>query len=415
MGSNSEIIEVEIKRSNLVAELSSPVLESLPRDLILCILSRLPVSSFVQLRSVCTGWCMLARDPDLVNKYRSCMDEINNPCLIFHSDCTIKNQLHFVEFPDCNHESKEKAKRFHVPFWEVMPEFDVLGSYNGLLCLSDSLQNDALCVCNPFTGNYQDLPKSTLFLNQQVVYGFGFHPTTKEYKVLKIVYYMNSNKDYLRALRVYVELDSEVQIFTLGSSTWRSLGKVGYLHHLYQWHSQVLVNGRLHWVTWPRRYHHGIKIISFDLAEEQFLEVPSTPLMGFNYHLVVLGGCLFAAVYFNYCKLEIWVMAEYGVEESWIKKFDIRAHMPKGLKEDPANQFFKNSKIIWKGGYIRVLCLLKNGDILLEYKNRALVSYGPKSGEFKDVIFQGMPKWYQTIVHVGSLTWIDTTLISTGA
>ncbi|KAG2716918.1 hypothetical protein I3760_03G149500 [Carya illinoinensis] len=376
MDSDTEIIEVESKSSNLVAELSSQVLESLPRNLILCILSRLPISSFVQIKSVCTGWRMLARDPDLVNKYRSCMVEINNPCLIFHSDCTIRNQLYFAEFPTCNHESEEKMKRFHMPFWEAMPEFNVLVSSNGLLCLSDSSQKDALCVYNPFTGNHLDLPKSTQsqFPNQQVVYGFGFHPTNKEYKVLKIVYYMKTHKDYLCAR----------SNFTLGSSTWRSLGKVGYRHHLYQWHSQVLVKGRFHWLTWPRIYHHGIKIISFDLAEEQFLEVPSTPLMGFHYHLVVLGGYLFAAVYFNHCKLEIWVMAGYGVEESWIKKFHIRAHMPKGLEEDPANQFFKNSQIIRNGGYIRVLCLLKNGGILLEYINRALVCYDPKSGEFKD-------------------------------
>lgn len=54
-------------------------------------------------------------------------------------------------------------------------------------------------------------------------------------------------------------------------------------------------------------------------------------------------------------------MAVYGVEESWIKKFNIRAYMPRGIKDqDPANQFFKNSKVIRKGRFIRVLCLLKN-------------------------------------------------------
>lgn len=115
-------------------------------------------------------------------------------------------------------------KRFHMPFWEAMPEFNVLVSSNGLLCLSDSSQKDALCVYNPFTRNHLDLPKSTQSQspNQQVVYGFGFHPTNKEYKVLKIVYYMKTHKDYLCARRVYVELDSEVQ-----TSLWEApLGEV---------------------------------------------------------------------------------------------------------------------------------------------------------------------------------------------
>lgn len=267
---DSDQIEVERKRSNPVAKLSSRM-ESLPRDLILCILSRLPISSFVQLKSVCTGWCMLARDPDLVNKYSTtCMEDENNTCLIYPSDCAIRNQLHFVDFPASNHEEK-KVKWFHIePFSEATPVFYVLGSSNGMLCLS---ANDALYVYNPFTGNYRDLPKSTQFPSQEdVVYGFGFHPTTKEYKVLKIVYYRKADSDHysLHQLHLPTAL-SEVQIFTLGSSTCRSLETVGYFHHLYQWHSQVLVNGKLHWKTWPRRYHRGIKIFSFDLAEEQFL------------------------------------------------------------------------------------------------------------------------------------------------
>ncbi|KAF5481009.1 hypothetical protein F2P56_001705 [Juglans regia] len=410
MDSDLEFIEVEIrKRSKPEGDQQpSSQLQSLPRDLVLYILSRLPLSSLVQLRSVCRGWRMLAQDLDLVNMHNTiCMDE-NNPCLIFHSYCSPRDhQLYFVDFPACSH-GKEKVKRFQVPFREALPKFDVLGSSNGLLCLSDSLQNvDALYVYNPFIGNYIDLPKSTQYPNQQVAFGFGFHPTTKEYKVIKIVYYRRAVTFYRYPVASAYVRDSEVQIFTLGSSTWRSLGKAGY-HYLYRCSSQVLVNGRPHWVTWPLKHHQRMKIVSFDLADEQFREVPSTPLKGTTYQLVVLGGCLSAAVYLNSGTLEIWVMREYDVEESWIKKLNIRAHIPKGLKEDIANQLFKNSNIIRKGRFVRVLCLLKTDEILLEYKSRVLVSYDSKSGEFKELMFQGIPECrYRTVVHAGSLNWID--------
>ncbi|KAG6661186.1 hypothetical protein CIPAW_03G156100 [Carya illinoinensis] len=322
----------------------SSQLESLPHDLIHYVLSRVPTSSLVQFKSVCRGWRMLAQDLDSMPH--------------FHSDCTTRDQLYFVDFPACNHEDK-KVKRFHVLLEEAMPEFNVLGSSNGLLCLSDSLQNDALYVYNPFIGNYQHLPKSAQYRDQRVVFRFGFNSTTNEYKVLKIIYYRKAcTASGFNGIR-----DSEVQILTLGSSTWRSLGKAGY--HLYQ----------LHWVTWPRRLHRGTKIISFDLENEQLREVPSTTLKGYDYHLVSLGGCLSAAVYFNHCKLEIWVMKEYDVDESWIKRFNIKAY---------------------------------NGEILLEYESRALVSYDPKGGEFKDLMFQGIPRWYQTVVYMGSFKWIDT-------
>lgn len=45
------------------------------------------------------------------------------------------------------------------------------------------------------------LPKSIQSLNQELVFGFGFHATTKEYKI-KIVYYKNADGDYQRGFRL---------------------------------------------------------------------------------------------------------------------------------------------------------------------------------------------------------------------
>ncbi|KAF5482562.1 hypothetical protein F2P56_003120 [Juglans regia] len=398
--------ESERKRRKVEGEPQPSRMESLPHELILDIVSGLPVSSLVQFKSVCKGWSKLAGDPDLVSMHGTRMAE-NNPCLIFHCDYPLKNHLYFVELPACI-EKKEKVKKLRVPFWSAMPEFDVVGSCNGLLCLSDSLFSDALYIYNPFTSNSQKLPKSIQYLNQVLVFGFGFHPTTKEYKVIRIVYYYkNTDRGGNRRAYRLANMKSDVQIFTLGCSNWRSKGKVAY--HLLQSPSQVLVNGRLHWVTWPRRYSPRRSIISFDLAEEQFQEVLTPDCYTLNrrkYHLVVLGGCLSAAVYCNYGRLEIWVMREYGVKESWNKKFSIGNYVPKGLEKD-VNQSFKISKINSKGRFhVRVLCILKNGEILLEYKSRALVSYDPISGKFKDLMYQAIPKWFQAVVHVGNLNWI---------
>ncbi|KAJ6956153.1 hypothetical protein NC652_007300 [Populus alba x Populus x berolinensis] len=100
-------------------------------------------------------------------------------------------------------------------------------------------------------------------------------------------------------------------------------------------------------------------------------------------------------------------MKEYNVKGSWVKEYSIGAYMPKGLKQNLVRplKIWKNAS---NGRAVRALCVLKNGEILLEYKNRALVSYDPKKGKFKDVDLQGTPKWFQTVVHVGSLNWIDT-------
>ncbi|KAG6657731.1 hypothetical protein CIPAW_04G111100 [Carya illinoinensis] len=305
------------------------------RKLILDILSRLPISSLIQLKSVCRAWRMLSRHPDLISIHITRMAK-NNPCLILHSDYPIRNQLYFVDIP-ADYNKEEKVKRSHVPFRAAMPEFNVVGS-----------------IC-------QELLKSMQYSNlEEVVFGFGFDPTTKEYKVVKIVsYIINADRIYGRSLRV-ADMISEVQVFSLGYSTWRSMGKLK-IYHLDQWSSQVLVNRRLHWVAWTRRYHPRRTIVSFVLADEQFKEI-RTSFKGCNYHLVALGGCLSAAV----------------------------------------------STILRKRTFVRVVCLLKYGDILLEYKSRALVSYDTVSEEFKDLMFEGIRRCYKTIVHAGSLNWTYT-------
>ncbi|CAK9315499.1 unnamed protein product [Citrullus colocynthis] len=371
-------------------------MDNLPHDVLLHILSRLPISSFIQFHCVCRSWRLLAQhtqDFDHENE--------NFRCLIFHCDFPIRNQLYFVDFPAFT-QHKYSVKRIFTPFAATMPEYDVVGSCNGFLCLSDSLYNDKLFVYNPFTRDYLELPKTKEFSNPDVVCGIGFHPQTKHLKVVKIVY----SRGFRRIQRRFHH--SEVQVFTLGSCNWRSIGRIS--HHVAQGQSPAVVKGRLHWVSLPRRHHLGRTIVSFDLASEEFIDIPKPDfgsLSRCNFHLVILNDCLSAAVYCSHGKMEIWVMKQYGVKESWVKSFNIGSYMPKALKQEATEMSFKVSKIVLRGRIVRVVCILKSGEILLEYRNRALVLFDPNSGKFKDVSFEGMPNWFQTVVHLGSLNRID--------
>ncbi|XP_041009522.1 F-box protein At3g07870-like [Juglans microcarpa x Juglans regia] len=189
-------------------------MESLPCELmILNIVSRLSVSFLVQFKSVCKDWRMLAQDPDLVNMHSTRIGE-SNPCLIFRCNYLIRNQLYFVKLPACINK-KEKVKNLHVPFSTTMPEFDVVGSCNGLLCLSDPLFSDALYIHNPFSRNYQVLPKSIQYLNQELDFGFGFHPTTKEYKVIK--FYCNYKILEIWVMKKYGAGESWNKKFRIGN------------------------------------------------------------------------------------------------------------------------------------------------------------------------------------------------------
>ncbi|XP_031105904.1 F-box protein At3g07870-like isoform X2 [Ipomoea triloba] len=388
-------------------------IQSLPQEIMADMISRLPITSLVQFSFACKSFKQLSRDPHLVNLHLS-RTHAADPCLIFHTDYPLRNQLCFVQNL---HDETQKARRINIPFAASMPEFSVVGSCNGLLCLSDSLLNQSLCVYNPFTGDYKVLPRFMEFEEQQVVIGFGFHPVTKDYKVIRIVMYTNTYQGqvavspYQRRIGLRRYDRSNVQVFSLASNLWRSIGKTPYL--IAPKSSSVVLNGRWHCLS---RLGRDRMILSFDLADEQFREVQKPqfapyPARFCSYHLVVLRDCLgvaFTTPPSYGGTLEIWAMKVYDVKESWVKEYTIASLCP------PLRLFSYQDLTpyaIWTnvrfGRAFTVLCVLKNGEILIEYKNGGLVSYDPQTGTFKNLTFQGLPKLCKAIVHVGSLNWPD--------
>lgn len=389
-------------------------LDRLPHEVALDIFLRLPVISVLQSRFVCRYWHNLLLDQNLATLHLS--QVVNrNPLLIFHSDYPIRNELCFAELPagDDNDYQKGTVKKISTPFSALMPDFTVEGSCNGLLCLSDTLYKDALYIYNPLTRDYKELPKTRQYEEETVVYGFGYHPGAKEYKVVKIVHHsiVNFADQYVRRMIIRGTSKSEVLVFTLGGNAWRNVGLAPYRLERRS-HEALFTNGRLHWLHFGVYENvRGLIIISFDLAEEKFYEVPRPnliPIDGRNYHLSILRGCLSAVVYGHGLRrdLEIWVMKEYNVKESWIKEFKFRSFVPESPSRKlswPVRTLRNNSRY----ETLRVLCTLEDGGILIEYKTGRLVVYDPENGKYKEMIFEGMPGMFQTVVHIGSLNRID--------
>lgn len=360
-------------------------MESLPQEIAVNILSRLPITTLINVKLVCRSWRNLVQDP-LVGRMMLSYTATKNPCLILHSNNPTRNALYAVDF-SADGENIEAVKNIRVP---AFPEFHVTASCNGLLCLCDSLFSSRIYVYNPFTMDVAELPESMRHINQQVVVGFGFSSRDGDYKVVRIV---GSYGPIARS--------SSVDILSLSNLTWKSLGETPC--QIFDRPAQALVNERLHWPTWPINRNSSARLLlSFDLSDEQFREVPKPEcgsLDQFNHHLLVLGGCLSASVYSGAGFFEIWVMKEYGVKESWIKEYAI----------DIPDQTFNNSGLRLARSYATVICLLKNEKILLDMiGSRDLVTFDTKSGTFSHLTFDGLPRGCETIGHVGSLLWIDS-------
>ncbi|KAL0284019.1 UNVERIFIED_CONTAM: F-box protein [Sesamum radiatum] len=343
----------------------------LPHEIVIDILSRLPITSLIRLSFACRSFNSLSHDPNLVNLHvsRSSMNE--SSCLIFHSDYPIQNQLHFLQLSD------ERLRRIDTPFAVSMPEFSILGSCNGLLCLINTLFRESISLYNPFTRAYLELPKNYDLQDQVIVYGFGFHPVTKDYKVIKIAYhtvsfYRRMTRNFRGFKTHQKRQESEVRVYSLSRNAWENKGTVPY--RLERWSSPgILVSGRLHWVA------------------------------GCN--LSALDGRLCAAVPVSpgHGALDIWILKEYGVSESWVKEYSVGVYYPVSM----ISPELERSLGVWRNMVgkksVRVLCVLRSGEVVLEYRGGGLVAYDPETGSFRESVFDGMPRIYQTTLHVGSL------------
>lgn len=396
--------EIQIKKTKHQNERDDPVnsFAQLPYEIAIDILSRLPITSLIRLSFTCRSLNSLSHDPNLVNTHLSRSSTNESSCLIFHSDYPIRNQLHFLQLSD------QKVRRIDTPFAVSMPEFSIIGSSNGLLCLINTLFPESIYLYNPFTRDHLDLPKDYDFQDQIIVYGFGFHPVANDYKVIKIAYYTN-----LRGLNPrYNRQESRVQTYSLSKNMWENKGVVQY--RLEKWSSPgVLVSGRLHWVSRWGKFNGrmGRTIISYDLSDDSFHTIANPGCVSGPFgrwascNLAALDGRLCAAVPVppGHGAFDVWIMKEYGVSESWVKEYNVGVYYPVSM----ISRELERSFCIWRNvlgkKLVRVLCVLRSGEVVLEYRGGGLVCYDPESGSFKELVYPGMPRIYQTTVHVGSL------------
>ncbi|KAK6259537.1 F-box domain - like 10 [Theobroma cacao] len=362
-------------------------MECLPQDVVLDILSRLPITSLVQSKSVCRSWRSIIQGSLLANKHLSHMSDYD-PGIIFQSHWPSQNQYYFVDFAAYPEGNKILKK---ISF--STKHANLVGSCNGLLCFCNAAQ---IHICNPLTKDSIELPKLLKGPGEVGILGFGFSPTTKEYKLIEIVY-QRKRPGVWSHVAVSNPFQAEVRILTLGGSRWRSLGMVPY--RFIRQPSQVMVSGRLHWRSQLGKYNIDNQLISFDLAAETFQEVSKPDCRSFNrgfYELINLQGHLSAAASNASGGLEIWVMKEYNIKESWIKEFSIGGYLPKELQRI-------NARIHSPRSVFRAICRFRSGEILLEHRSKALVLYDPVHETFKDLTFEGAPNWFKMVVHVGSL------------
>ncbi|TYJ20797.1 hypothetical protein E1A91_A08G021000v1, partial [Gossypium mustelinum] len=242
-------------------------------------------------------WCSWMGDPYFIKLHLSYSLKTNtNHSLIL--------RYRKFQFLSVNYDSPKTTRRLKQPFGEQKKPIQILGSCNGLLAVE--YYYNRIFVWNLSTRKYQVLPSTkidfsspSICYGRSIYYGFGYDRVSDDYKLVRMVYSLRSNcwrriKDFCFYLIFYRELG-------------------------------FLANNVLHWMVFKTRESSNRNLVGFDLRSEEFrlVELPDFCLdENIYFDVKAMGGylCLTATHReLNDVVVDVWIMKEYGVKESWVK------------------------------------------------------------------------------------------------
>ncbi|OAY52870.1 F-box protein CPR1 [Manihot esculenta] len=350
-------------------------------DLFMEILSQLPIETLLRFRCLSKKCCSCIDSPDFIYFHlnRSIKTCTNRSLII--DDVFPEGSIYAVDLDSS--ESDRSLVELHRPYkpfvntvesvlsdttdrYIVRPRkfySDVFGSCNGLLAMYNC---SGVTLWNPSTKKHRNIPEfwSDIESNtcDRILEGFGYDPINNDYKVIMI--YQRNELHYKAKLH---EIKSVVYSLK-GNCSTRIEDLNGYYISFSGHSAGVSVGGSLHWVVSreEKRYQFDKSILAFDLVNEKFYELPKPRIKGELFvSLSELGGSL-AITYSSSTRMfiEIWVMKEYGIIDSWTKIIRI----------DGEENLLKSDRY---AANLRPLCYSKTGgEILVGYPyDEYFVSY----------------------------------------
>ncbi|XP_026416032.1 F-box/kelch-repeat protein At3g06240-like [Papaver somniferum] len=377
---------------------------SIPEDIQEEILLRLPLKSILCFKSVCKSWNALLSSRNFIkdhlnlstkNHHRNTKimigvydyDYMQDADDIFYSidyASTLCGAV-LMNYPNDNNNNAITHTNRHL----------IVGSSNGLILLLAS-DSEKLFLWNPSTREYKEIIRAPAPEESLLSYGFDYDAKTDNYKLVGIATGQSDDDG---------ELDNFSEVYLYIAGSWSRRQNIPYVYSDVT--GGVLLNGVLHWlgeaVHWSGDTATREKtIISFDINTEKFIGLP-LPEETMTYpeeifDVQVLGDSLCLTSGVRDVRVDVWVMQNYGVRESWTKQFTISQ---KRMTEEPRLLKFygsiKDSEILIQVGEHLGLYDQKNDSV------RILNINGITDGNFFS------ESYVESLVSVSSGTYMGTT------
>lgn len=298
--------------------------KALPHELVMEILSRLPVQYLFRFSCVSKTWLQsITQDPHFAKLHfdRSLHSKKVNPS----SNCsTLVEQSNSLVMA-LDYTGSDILIQFDLPF-PPKKRYVLCGFCNGMLCYACK-DYKHVYIWNPLTRDYITIPCPPMppdrFPNhhyKSTKFGFGYDPGRNEYKVICVY----READLKNLFHYY----TQVSVFTLGlNSSWRIV--VDDLQYFLGFGSGdkkrvPSVNGVFYWLAHKLGVDSFDRIVGFDVRDEVFTDLLSLTDIDFNdtsgfYKIGEVHGLCSRLLEFFCTDVQVWQLRKRGDSRSWTK------------------------------------------------------------------------------------------------
>ncbi|XP_027073817.1 F-box/kelch-repeat protein At3g06240 [Coffea arabica] len=242
----------------------------LPEDLMLSILTRLPVKTVRRYKCVCKPWLKLFSTTEFIKMHHEqTAKNPQNHSLIIHS--IDEDYYHNMSLLNVNSTAEEPTNLVN-PFPVIFKEMDLVGCVNGLVCLSCPPFAQMIVLWNPALSIWKAIRLPNRGIDEsidRISLGFAYDESKDDYKIVRITIFKpdgNSPKNFLRAF---------AEVYSANLDSWKRV-RLSFQFSIIPTRSNVIVKGRPYWTAIiydPVKMFREV-MLWYDVENEVFRHVP---------------------------------------------------------------------------------------------------------------------------------------------